>query len=69
MLSDKKYEQLPAMYCEKVASPQEISKADYEYIILAVKKTELVQEIKAELTGIYAVPEEKILCIKDAGEV
>lgn len=64
---DKQYGQLPAMFCEKVVSPQEMLKTDYDYVVLAVKKTELVQEIKKELTGIYAVPEEKILCMKDVG--
>lgn len=66
---DKQYEQLPAMFCEKVASPQEILRADYDYIVLAVKKAALVQEIKEELTGIYAVPEEKILYMKEEGEI
>jgi len=61
---DKQYEQLPAMFCEKVTSPQEILKVDYDYIVLAVKKAELVQEIKKNLVDTYGVSEEKILQIK-----
>lgn len=61
---DKQYEQLPAMYCERVVSPQEILKIDYDYIVLAVKKSDLAQDIKKELIEKYNVSEEKILYIK-----
>lgn len=66
---DKQYEQLPAMFCEKVVSPQEILRVDYDYIVLAVKRVELLQEIKEDLLRIYDVPEEKILCMKTAGKI
>lgn len=64
---DKQYKMLPAMYCEKVAAPQEISQAEYDCIVLAVKKETLVQEIKGELTGLYGVPEDKILSMGASG--
>ena len=61
---DKQYEQLPAIFCEKVVSPQKILVTEYDFIVLAVKKTDLQREIKAEIIGTYGVPEEKILCVK-----
>ncbi|MBD5550026.1 MAG: glycosyltransferase [Lachnospiraceae bacterium] len=59
---DKLYRQLPAMFCEKVTSPEEIQKLDYDYIILAVKKETLRQEITEELKN-YCIAEEKLLYI------
>lgn len=66
---DKQYGQLPAMFCEKVVSPQEILNIVYDYIVVAVKKAELVQEIKEELIGTYGVAEDKILCMKTVEEI
>lgn len=66
---DKQYGQMPAMFCEKVVSPREILNTVYDYIVVAVKKAELVQEIKAELIGTYGVSEEKILCMKEVEEI
>lgn len=61
---DKQYGRLPAMFCEKMSSPQEILSTVYDYIVVAVKKAELIQEIKDELIGTYDVSEEKILYVK-----
>ncbi len=52
------------MFCEKMSSPQEILSTVYDYIVVAVKKAELIQEIKDELIGTYDVSEEKILYVK-----
>lgn len=60
---DKRYDQLPAMFCEKAVSPQEILKTEYDYIVLAVKKAEMMQEIMEELVRIYDVPQERMLCV------
>jgi glycosyltransferase involved in cell wall biosynthesis len=61
---DKQYEQQPAMFCEKIVSPQEIANMEYDYIVVAVKKAELVREIKEELMNTHGVQEEKIMCVK-----
>lgn len=61
---DKQFEILPAVYCKKAASPQELLKVEYDYVFLAVKNAELIQEIREEITSTYGVPEEKILHIK-----
>lgn len=64
--ADKQYEQLPAMFCEKLVSPWEALHTDYDCVVVAVKKMDVMQEIKAELTDDYGVPEEKILCVRSA---
>lgn len=58
---DKQYGQLPAMFCEKIVSPKEIPRVDYDYVVVALKDDGVVQEVREELTKQYGVPEEKIL--------
>ena len=43
-----------------ISAPEEIGEVEYDYLVIAVKKKELAEEIRKELTG-KGIQEEKIL--------
>ncbi len=47
----------------QIGTPEEIEKAEYDYILIAVKKQEVAEEIKSELVN-ELIPKEKILWIE-----
>lgn len=61
--TDKDYQRLPTIYCEKIESPQIIKDTSFDYIVVTVIRKALVQEIREELECVYGVPSEKILFV------
>jgi hypothetical protein len=60
--ADKSYEVIPNMLCETLVSIADVANMKFDYIIIAVRATEIQREVRTQMKE-FGILDEKIICV------
>ena len=60
--ADKSYEVIPNLLCETLVSIADVANMKFDYIIIAVRATEIQREVRTQMKE-FGILDEKIICV------